>query len=278
MKIIKSYTYNVVSTEPFDIPLPVEFELMHGNKTLATYTVHEDERVDYEFADTVKEPILTSTARPLVMNDIYFLFASRVFPDKMPFTETELKRFGIEEYNPYRIIRKTHGIMPTDSYWIRFKGEDFNYKKVMDNYDEYFNPNPKSSSKKNKADETKKKGDSAIYSIDSILEQKSHEYSSIHDVSSILNESKLDVDSLISNIDDIPEPTETPFAPASPAPPPSSPSSEPQSGGGNMSPEEISELLAVSEVTEESAPDDPEKTSLILGDVEVKVNKDHETE
>jgi hypothetical protein len=215
--IIKSYTYNVIGTDPFEMPLPVEFKLMNGNAHLATYKIHESGQVDYSFNASAKEPVLTSTVRPLELNDIYFLFSSRVFQDKTPFTDIELARFGIEEYNPYYIARKTHGIMPIDRYWIKFSDEEhINYKKASDDFAEYFKPKtaveevtPVQSD--NEADKMPQKECETIYSLDSIMNQKSHEYTSIHDAGSILNEGKLDVASLYAKVDDKPI-TESAFA------------------------------------------------------------------
>ena len=266
MKIIKSHTYNVVNTEPFEFPKPIKFELMYGNGLLATYEIHEDGQVDYSYNSAAKEPILTSTSRPLELNDIYFLFSSRVFQDKTPFTEGELLRFGVEEYNPYEIVRKTHGIMPIDRYWIKFSDEDLTYKKAADNFAEYFVPaqppetlqepsveeesdtesNPTADEPENVTDEIVHE---AIFSLDSILEQKSNEFSSINDVNSILNEGKLDVESLASNIDDVVI-TESAFATAQPQKAADDLQTsivkevKEETSGGNLSPEAIAALLA----------------------------------
>jgi len=280
MKIIKSRTYNVINTEPFDMPLPLEFELMSGNALLATYTIHENGQVDYKFNGSSKERILTSTVRPLELNDIYFLFSSRVFQDKTPFTQSELERFGVEEYNPYEIARKTHGIIPgnCDRYWFKFSGEDLTFKKALDNFDEYFKVEESDEPEQNnEATEDSDSESNTIYSLDSIMNQKSNEYTSINDAGSILQEGKLDVASLVANIDDTPI-TETAFAAAKPggkeinpgdgdanamsegdiaallaasgndsAPEPVAepePEKSEESSGGNMSPDAIAALLA----------------------------------
>jgi hypothetical protein len=214
MKVIKSRTYNVVSTDPFDIPLPLEFELMSGNAMLASYKIHESGQVDYQFNGATKEKILTSTTRPLELNDIYFLFSSRVVPDKTPFTQEELDRFGLDEYNPYDILRKTHGILPNcpDCYWIKFAGEELTYKVVSKKFKEFYAETDDSSeSEEVKTEEVTEKKSEALFSVDSLVNQKSHEYTSINDVGSIMNEGKLDVGALA--IDDTPV-SESVFAPS----------------------------------------------------------------
>ncbi|MDR2532099.1 MAG: hypothetical protein LBC82_04575 [Oscillospiraceae bacterium] len=131
MKVIKSNTYNIISSEPFEIPFPVVFELLSGNTLLVEYTISEAGVVDYSFNPNANEKILTSIRRPLTLSDIYFLFSSRIFPDKTPYTAIEMERFEIEEYQQYAIIRKTRGMLPGDKYWFRFEGEYINYKTAL---------------------------------------------------------------------------------------------------------------------------------------------------
>jgi len=196
MKIIKSNMYNVVNTDPFDIPLPLEFELYCGNALLAAYKIHEEGKVDYSFNPASGDKILTSTHRPLDLRDIYFLFASRVFPDNMPYTHIELERFGVEEYNPYEIIRKTHGIMPADQYWFKFPGEELTYKKAAENFGDYYKP--ASERERKEKEKEKDKLPETIFSLDSIMNQKSNEFTSINDVNSILQQNTLDIEKLKS--------------------------------------------------------------------------------
>ena len=234
MKIIKSFTYNVIDTEPFDFPRPLEFELYCGNALLAYYKVLENEQVDYRFNSKANEKILTSTNRPLELKDIYFLFSSRVFPDKAPFTQSELERFGLIEYNPYEILRRTHGIMPSDRYWIKFAGVELTYKKALEWFNEYYKPAAEQNlpdiselpcpaeatkSAESKPEHEDLSGFETLFSLEAILDQKSNEFSSINDVNSILSSNKTDVSKLTANIDDAPI-TESAFAPGRPARPP----------------------------------------------------------
>ncbi|MCL2694287.1 MAG: hypothetical protein FWE60_04190, partial [Oscillospiraceae bacterium] len=138
MKIIKSHTYNIINPEPFEIPFPLVFELLSGNTLLVEYTISETGVVDYSFNPNTNEKILTSVRRALTLNDIFFLFTSRIFPDKTPYTAMEMERFEIYEYQPYNIIRKTRGMLPGDKYWLRFEGESINYKTALDEHRAYY--------------------------------------------------------------------------------------------------------------------------------------------
>lgn len=42
-----------------------------------------------------------------------------------------LARLGLEEYNPYEIVKKTHGVSWNDYIWFRFPGEKLTSKDVM---------------------------------------------------------------------------------------------------------------------------------------------------
>ncbi|MCL2109762.1 MAG: hypothetical protein FWH20_10505 [Oscillospiraceae bacterium] len=138
MRIIKHNTYNMVNPEPFEIPFPLVFELLSGNTLLAEYSISDAGVVDYSFNPNSNEKILTSVTRPLTINDIYFLFASRVFPDKTPYTAMELERFEIYEYHIYNIIRKTRGMLPGDKYWLRFENENITHKYALHEYLSYY--------------------------------------------------------------------------------------------------------------------------------------------
>jgi len=138
MKVIKSHTYNIINPEPFEIPFPLVFELLSGNTLLAEYTISETGVVDYSFNPNTSEKILTSIRRPLTLDDIYFLFTSRIFPDKTPYTAVEMERFGITEYHPYTIVRKTRGMSLVDKYWLRFENEEINYKSALYEFNDYY--------------------------------------------------------------------------------------------------------------------------------------------
>ena len=122
-KLIKAYTYYAISSDPFDMPLPVKFELHHANTLLCIYSVKDDLTVDYSYNANTDIPLLTPPDKSLTINDVYYVIRSRVFRDDPFITPMELQRLGLTEYNPYEIILKTYGILPADAYWIK-RGDD----------------------------------------------------------------------------------------------------------------------------------------------------------
>lgn len=137
-RLIKAYTYYPISSDPFDMPLPIKLELHHANTLLCIYSVKDDLTVDYSYNANTDIPLLTVPDKALKIEDIYYLLRSRVFQDNPFTTPMELERLGLEEYNPYEIILKTYGILPADAYWIKrsddrsgFDDAIAKYNKIM---------------------------------------------------------------------------------------------------------------------------------------------------
>lgn len=132
--IIKAFTYYPISSDPFDMPLPIKFELHHANTLLCIYSVRDDLTVDYSYNANTDIPMLTIPDKSLTINDIYYLLRSRVFMDDPFIAPMELQRLGLTEYNPYDIILKTYGILPADAYWIKRSDDSSNFDDAIAKY------------------------------------------------------------------------------------------------------------------------------------------------
>lgn len=154
MKIIKANTYIPISGEPFEMPLPLKLELLWANNLLCVYSVSEDETVDYTYNINTDIPILTPVSRKLKIGDIYYLLRSRVFADNPYIAPAELERLGLTEYNPYRIVRKTYGILPGDCYWIRRADDKTDYASAVEQHRDYFVLTPEQRAEKYKFKKT----------------------------------------------------------------------------------------------------------------------------
>lgn len=138
MGVIKANTYIPISCEPFSLPFPLNFELYYSNTLLCAYSASSESEVSFVCNSNVEIPLLTPSDRKPKIEDIYYLFRLRSFPDNAPFTSIELFRLELEEYNPYEIIRRTHGLQPNDMYWIKFSDENINYKQAVDRMNDYY--------------------------------------------------------------------------------------------------------------------------------------------
>ena len=135
--VLKSSRYRIVDNRAFEMPLPLKFTVLMEDAQICSYLVDEEERVSYDIITKYKEQMLTTIQRPLNISDIYYLFSCRVFQDRTPFTYPILDRMGLDKYNVYNILTRTHGISPYDEYWIRFDGEKLNYEQALKQFKEY---------------------------------------------------------------------------------------------------------------------------------------------
>jgi hypothetical protein len=266
MKVIKSNTYNIINPEPFEIPYPLVFELLSGNTLLAEYTISDTGVVDYSFNPNAGEKILTSIRRPLSINDIYFLFTSRIFPDKTPYTAMEMERFGIEDYHPYTIIRRTRGMLPGDKYWLRFDGEEINYKAALQEHRNYYENSYKKYMDSLEAvnngddapgvpaeepDEPASEQETAAFESEAEMMSEDMISSLMSSMSGdlIMEESLAAIDEHEPVIESEPEPE--PVIEHEPAiesePEESEPAAPAEASGGNMSPEAIAAMLAANQ-------------------------------
>jgi hypothetical protein len=54
----------------------------------------------------------------------------RSFERARPDCDELLNYLGLETYNPYEIVQKTHGVCPDDYWWLKFDGEEINWSDV----------------------------------------------------------------------------------------------------------------------------------------------------
>ena len=135
--VLKSSRYRIVDNRAFEMPLPLKFTVLTEDAQVCEYLVDENEQVSYNIITKYKELMLTTIQRPLNISDIYYLFSCRVFQDRTPFTYPILDRMGLDKYNVYNILTRTHGITPYDEYWIRFDGEKISYDDALREFEEY---------------------------------------------------------------------------------------------------------------------------------------------
>ena len=137
--VLKRNRYRLVDNHSFELPLPMKFELYKENSPVAEYEISPDHKVNYRILTKYKEQMLTPINRPISISDIYFFLSCRVFQDNTPFTRIALSSVGLEKYNVMDIARKTRGMTPYDSYWVKFEGDDITYEQALENFEELFN-------------------------------------------------------------------------------------------------------------------------------------------
>ncbi len=133
--VLKGNRYRLVDNRSFELPLPIKYELLKEDDPIAEYEISKDEKVTCHILTKFKENMITPIYRPLTISDVYYFFSCRVFQDRTPFTMTELSLLGLERYNVYDIIRKTRGVTPFDTYWLRFDGDKCDYNTARGAWD-----------------------------------------------------------------------------------------------------------------------------------------------
>lgn len=61
---------------------------------------------------------------------VYNFISERWIPAARPDMKDRLHDLGLTEYNPWEIIKKTHGVMWEDFIWIKFEGEDITWEEA----------------------------------------------------------------------------------------------------------------------------------------------------
>lgn len=58
------------------------------------------------------------------------IFKSRCWDENRPDLKLQLHSIGLDEYDVYKIVRRTHGLMMQDKIWFCFEGENLTYETV----------------------------------------------------------------------------------------------------------------------------------------------------
>ena len=67
---------------------------------------------------------------PISVEELEKWLKWRTFPPTRANADELLKALGLNAFNRWAIVRKTHGVMADDEIWLRFKGETLKHKDV----------------------------------------------------------------------------------------------------------------------------------------------------
>jgi hypothetical protein len=67
---------------------------------------------------------------PISVEELEKWLKWRTFPPTRANADELLKALGLNAFNRWAIVRKTHGVMADDEIWLRFKGEILKHKDV----------------------------------------------------------------------------------------------------------------------------------------------------
>lgn len=99
----------------------MEFDYMYEDRVMSHVVVYVDGEVaQINYTDNLVYRALREGA---VYRDVEELFKGMIFDERRPDKREVLDSFGLIEYDPIEIIKKTRGVMSTSKFWIRFKGD-----------------------------------------------------------------------------------------------------------------------------------------------------------
>ena len=67
---------------------------------------------------------------PITVEELEKWLKWRTFPPTRANADELLAALGLNAYNRWAIVRKTHGVMADDEIWLRFQGETLKHKDV----------------------------------------------------------------------------------------------------------------------------------------------------
>jgi len=110
-----------------------KFSVLYENKKTADVQVSED-AVDYRvYVDLNDRGMRTHVPfcfQNVSMENLYDFLESRCMPKDRTCLEQYLKDLNLDEYNPYKIVRITHGVMWEDNLWLKFPDETVTWEDV----------------------------------------------------------------------------------------------------------------------------------------------------
>lgn len=107
------------------------FDFMHKDECCARVDMFNDGTVETtNYASCVLDLPFGVKTEGITERDLDEFLEWRCVP-KTRFNIREiLDSMGLQFYEPYEIVRVTHGVMCDDTYWVRFEGESLSWSDV----------------------------------------------------------------------------------------------------------------------------------------------------
>lgn len=107
-----------------------KFDVMWKNDVISSVSITNNRKtVEIKtFDDCVgKQPFCNGNH---TLQRVYDFLEYRCFEKARPDCDEILEYYGLTEYNPWEIVKKTHGRLWEDYLWIRFEGENLTWDDV----------------------------------------------------------------------------------------------------------------------------------------------------
>ena len=109
---------------------PYSFTVLWKNQRTAEITISADRKfVDYKkYTDEI--PLAPFAFDDPTVEQVFDFIKSRCMDERRVQLEEYLNDLGLNEYNPYEIVKITHGVMFEDYMWFRFPEEALSWEDV----------------------------------------------------------------------------------------------------------------------------------------------------
>ena len=109
----------------------MDFCVYYENEKTAEVHTYENRAYIKRFTTHPAKQIFYADEMPLYQ--LGEIFRSRCWDEKRPDLKKLLALIGLDEYDVYKIVKKTHGLMCQDKIWFLFDGEDLVWETVKVN-------------------------------------------------------------------------------------------------------------------------------------------------
>ena len=113
----------------------MKFQILHKDTVLADVdfpekTLKENVVVNQYATFWALKPFPMLDDRPVTRQDVVSFIESRCFPKDRFNCKDVLDALGLDSYNVWNIVEKTHGLIFDDYTWLRFENEVIDYKDI----------------------------------------------------------------------------------------------------------------------------------------------------
>lgn len=105
---------------------------MGEDRLLTDISLYSDGTVEFiNYTENIIERAFGVRKSPVGVWDLEEFLKYRCFPETRANCKELLKALGLEFYEVFSIVEKTHGVMVDDIFWVKFEGENLTYRDVL---------------------------------------------------------------------------------------------------------------------------------------------------
>lgn len=111
----------------------MKFDVMHFDEVIASVNLKpKNIELPYvkNYVTGFNKQFSPDMEGPVTIEELEKWLKWRTFPPTRANADELLEALGLNAYNRWAIVRKTHGVMADDEIWLRFQGETLKHEDV----------------------------------------------------------------------------------------------------------------------------------------------------